>query len=788
MPATERMSATPDHAPPEIWLPGKRPGEPSLRVRREGEGATASFVLALAGVVRRTEPAEPAAAGWPVLGAGQGLDIVYQVAAGRLECLLRGHGRSSNAVSAAIGARTLWRNLDIDLHRGLADYHFMPSADPAQFESGESGAAPAWRAVLRPLRLRIAPRPPFGYLAPAEPERSALLVAHPPARSTGYFNALTDAMIWGGALEIQLRVRPFQLELRQEALVRAALRDLGATERIHHGPADRPLAVTAELLAALRRELEVWGQDPFGWRMQCVVSAREPVPDALLALLGGELFHGRPVTWEPPAPEAERDEDGLDLGDAVPAGEPPPPLLPEPRRLLERGLPVYYGHAPAFLPAEGVLLGQVGAGRQPRLVRFAPSDRTRHCYILGATGTGKSTLLYNLLTQDIAAGAGVCLLDPHGDLYQQVLAATPAHRLQDVILIEPGDPERAVGINFLECAGPHPQVRMNFITNEMIRIFHRLYDLDRTGGPMFEQYMRNALLLVMDNEIAGGTLMDIPLLFENKNYRQRLLDRCRNEYTVNFWRGQAEQTTGDSSLSNMAPYITSKLNQFTSNALLRPIIGQSRSTVDFSACLDEGRIVLVNLPKGLLGQMDTQLLGMLIIGKLFAAALQRTQAPVSQRRPFFLYVDEAHNFTTETVAHLLAEARKFGLYLTLANQNLTQMGGGLVDAILGNVGSLLLFRLGVLDAGRMAPYVNPELTMRDLEDLPDRHVAARLLLLGAPSRPFVFATLAPQPVQSLSLAEQRRARAVLEGSRVRYTRPIAEVEQELLQRRRGVRR
>jgi hypothetical protein len=784
MPVTERSTPSSDHAPRETWLAPEQPGEPPLRLRYEGEWVTASFALTLAGVARRKEATEQWLAGWPVLGAGQGLDVVYQVAAGRLECVLRGHGQADDAAAAVVDARALWRNLDIGLRRGLGDYHFVPSDDPARLES----AVPFWRTVLRPLRLRIATRPSFGYLAPAEPERLGLRVAHPPLRPTSHFNALIDALGWGGALEIQLQARPCQLTRPQEALLRAALRDLDATGRVQHVPADRPLAMTDELLAALRRELEIWGQYPFGWRMQCVVSADKPVPEALLALLGGELFHGRPVTWSRLAPETGPDEDELDLGDAVPAGGLLPPLLPEPRRLLDRGLPVHYGDAPALLPAEGVLLGQVGTGRQPRPVRFTPADRTRHCYILGATGTGKSTLLYNLLVQDIEAGAGVCLLDPHGDLHRQVLAAVPPRRLKDVILVEPGDAERAVGINFLECAGPHPQVRMNFITNELIRIFHRLYDLSITGGPIFEQYMRNALLLVMDNEIAGGTLMDVPLLFEDERYREQLLDHCRNPYTVSFWRRQAEPAGGDASLKNMAPYITSKLNQFTSNALLRPIIGQSRSTVDFRACLDQGRIVLVDLPKGVLGQLDTQLLGMLIIGKLFDAALQRTTVPEGQRRPFFLYVDEAHNFTTETVAHLLAEARKFGLYLTLANQNLTQMSGGLVDAILGNVGSLLLFRLGVPDAERMAPYVKPELRVRDLEDLPDRHVAARLLLLGAPSRPFVFSTLAPRPVRALDPAAQAQAQAELERSRLHYTRPVAEVEQELLRRRQGVRR
>jgi Type IV secretion-system coupling protein DNA-binding domain len=325
---------------------------------------------------------------------------------------------------------------------------------------------------------------------------------------------------------------------------------------------------------------------------------------------------------------------------------------------------------------------------------------------LGATGTGKSSLLHSMLMQDIEGGAGVYLLDPHGNLYHEVCEVVPPRRINDVILIEPADVERAVGLNFLEYHGPYPQAEMNFIANELIRIFDRLYDLRQTGGPMFELYMRNALFLVMDNDIEGGTLMDIPLLFEDDKYRSRRIEHCRNPHTVGFWRGQAERAGGETSLKNMAPYITSKLNQFTCNGLLRPIIGQPQSTVTFRECMDRGRIVLVNLSKGRLGEFDTRLLGMLVIGKLFQAALQRVDVPASKRRPFFLYVDEVQNFTTDTVGHLFAEARKFGLCLTLANQTLGQVGGGgyhpnLIETILGNVGSLILFRLRAPDAEKL---------------------------------------------------------------------------------------
>ncbi len=474
----------------------------------------------------------------------------------------------------------------------------------------------------------------------------------------------------------------------------------------------------------------------------------------------------------------------LDLRRAISVGGVLPPLFPAAELLEKRGVPARYVDVPAQLAQDGLLLGHVGPPARERKVRFSTPDRTRHCYILGATGTGKSTLLYNMFVQDIEGGSGVCLLDPHGDLYHEVCEAVPRRRINDVILIEPADVERAVGLNFLECHGPYSQTEINFISNELIRIFDRLYDLRQTGGPVFELYMRQALFLVMDNDIEGGTLMDIPLLFEDDKYRSRLIEHCRNPHTVGFWRGQAERARGETSLKNMAPYITSKLNRFTCNGLLRPIIGQPHSTASFRECMDRGRIVLVNLSKGRLGEFDTRLLGMLVIGKLFQAALQRVDVPASKRRPFFLYVDEAQNFTTDTVAHLLAEARKFALHLTLANQTLCQVSGGgyhanLMETILGNVGSLLLFRIGAPDAEKMAAYTRPELKARSLENLPDHHAAARLLVSGRPTRPFVFRTLAPRIADSGDRAENATTRKILQANRSGYTRSIPEVEREI---------
>ena len=303
------------------------------------------------------------------------------------------------------------------------------------------------------------------------------------------------------------------------------------------------------------------------------------------------------------------------------------------------------------------------------------------------------------------------------------------------------------------------------------------------GGPIFEQYMRNALLLAMDSEYAGATLMDIQMVFEDRDFRNFLLEKCKNPIVENFWRKQAEEAGGEASLRNMAPYITSKLNQFTTNALLRPIIGQPKSTINFREIIDSGKIFLVNLSKGLLGQSDTQLLGMLIIGKIFTAAMSRVKSRMERRRPMFLYVDEFQNFTTDTVAYLLSEARKFGLYLTLANQNLAQLSAtsgrqNILDAVLGNVGTTLIFRLGAVDAAKMDVYTRPELQAQDLQELPDFHAAGRLLVKNSPSRPFVFKT-----ISGLEVRDGIDVNSIVSASRRKYAMPTKQVEEGITARR-----
>jgi len=780
-------------------------GLPPVRRFPAAAGTEARFALILSGVDATPAPDDPEqTAGacyrrylppWPpVLAPGEGLDLIYRMSPGRLQVLLRGRALGADPDAAVERVQGLWHNLQLVLEGARRRYAFSPVGEDALLEDWGLGC----RVRLEPVGYRVAAREGggIGFVAPLAADGLDLLLdagaGQPPLPCDILVLA---AAVCRSRVEVRIALDRMCLEQAGMAAVTAALAQLRRGGRVYYGgPGRRPVEErgTARTLEQL---LVRWQRNPGGGLRQTVtVSADRPPPATLLSLLGAELFGGRDLTWRDPAdrgPASAKparpaapcvvDTEGvIDLRGDLPQATPIWPALPSLKALRDLGVPPLFADRVEFLPEGGILLGQVGQRERSRMVRFSPLDRGRHCYLLGATGTGKSTLLLNMVRQDLRAGAGLCLLDPHGDLTEQVLDAVPTERLDEVILFDPSDPDRAVGLNFLETDGANHGRQVNFISNEMIRIFGRLYDLRQTGGPIFEQYMRNALLLLMDEPGAGMTLVELPLLFEDKGFRRRLLKRCRAAHVVSFWTDQAERTSGETALSNMGPYITSKLNQFTHNAVLRPIIGQSRSTINFRDCMDRGKILLVNLSKGRLGAMDTQLLGMLIIGKLLDAALGRADALPQARRPFHLYVDEAQNFLTDTVTELLSEARKFGLHLTLANQTLAQMGAesGLIGGLLGNVGTLLLFRLGVLDAERLAGYMLPDLGVHQLQELPNYHVASRLLVDGRPSRAFVFRTegTAERPLEP---REQEIRRGQMRARGTAYTRALAAVEREI---------
>jgi hypothetical protein len=452
----------------------------------------------------------------------------------------------------------------------------------------------------------------------------------------------------------------------------------------------------------------------------------------------------------------------------------PPPTLLTPKIKWLKAKQVV---APPNLPEEGIILGKNVFRGEERIVRMLDDDRRRHFYIIGQTGTGKSSLLQEMVRQDIEAGKGVCLIDPHGDLAEKVLTYIPPQRIEDAIYFDPADPERCIGLNMLEYDPNYPESK-TFVVNELLEIFDKLYNLKAMGfgGPVYEQYMRNSLLLVMEDPESGNTLLEVPRVLADPEFRRYKLSKCKNIVVKNFWEMEAEKAGGEMALANIVPYITSKMNIFIANDLVRPIIAQQRSTINFREIMDQGKIFIVNLSKGKLGDINSYLLGMIIVGKILLAAFSRIDTPEEKRRDFYLYIDEFQNFTTKTITNALAEARKFRLNLILAHQFIAQLDEETQKAIFGNIGTILALRVGPDDAKYLVTQFGPEFDETDLVNFDNFNGAIRLLIRGVISKPFSLVTFPPQKGNS------EVAKLVKEYSRLEYARERREVEAELYQR------
>lgn len=455
--------------------------------------------------------------------------------------------------------------------------------------------------------------------------------------------------------------------------------------------------------------------------------------------------------------------------------------LPTPHTTLPRlkSLKSREASPPVNLPARGVLLGESVYRGERRAVRLAEDDRRRHLYLVGQTGSGKSTLVASLAAQDMAEGKGLAIIDPHGDLAERILGLVPAGREADVIYFDPSDLAFPVGLNMIEHNLARPEER-TFIVNELLGIFDKLYDLKATGGPMFEQYMRNALLLLMeDAAVEPPTLMEVPRVFTDHAFRARKLARITNPTVQDFWEKEATKAGGEAALANMTPYVTSKFSAFTANDYMRLIIGQPRSALNFRALMDEGKILIVNLAKGKIGDLNASLLGMIFTGKILMAALSRGDVSETARRDFYFFIDEFQNFTTDSIATILSEARKYRLNLVIAHQFLGQLTEKIRDAVFGNVGSFLVFRVGAPDAELLVKQLGGVFVPDDLTNLDNFRGAMKLLIEGQTAPPFSLALLPP------THGDETFRAAIKEQSRARYGKPREEVEKEIRERLRN---
>jgi len=361
------------------------------------------------------------------------------------------------------------------------------------------------------------------------------------------------------------------------------------------------------------------------------------------------------------------------------------------------------------------------------------TDRMGHIHIIGKTGTGKSTLLETLIRQDVEAGRGLALLDPHGDLVEKIESLIPPHRRDDLIYFNVPDPANELGFNPLEHIAP---LKRPLAASGLLEVFKKLWT--DSWGPRLEHILRNALFALLDHPQA--TLADILKLVDDSRYRKQVTANIQNPRVRDFWLKEFEAYPARFRAEAIAP-IQNKVGAFLADPVLNRILTRPKSSFYLRRIIDEGKILLVNLSKGKLGEDAASLLGAMIVSRIGLAALSRADVSEDQRRPFFLYLDEFQNFTTLSVVSMLSELRKYKIGIALAHQHLAQLDLPVRDAILGNVGTLISFRLGVADAEIISNEFKPEFSEVDLINLPNHTVYLKLLINGMVSKPFSASTL-----------------------------------------------
>jgi len=434
---------------------------------------------------------------------------------------------------------------------------------------------------------------------------------------------------------------------------------------------------------------------------------------------------------------------------------------------------------PASIPTSGLYLGKSTYRGLAKPVYMDIDDRRRHMYIIGKTGTGKSEFLKDMIMQDIRGGQGLAVIDPHGDLIDDILPMIPPKRAEDVILFDPSDTTRPMGFNMLEA---QTEEQKHYIVSSIIGLMYKLFDPNKTGiiGPRFEHAIRNAMLTVMYEK--GSTFVEVVRILTDPSFVQELLPKVTDPIIRRYWTDQIAQTS-DFHKSEVLDYIVSKFGRFVTNKMIRNIIGQSDSAFNFRKVMDEGKILLINLSKGKIGEENSNFLGLVLVPKILVAAMSRQDMPKDQRRDFFLYVDEFQNFATPDFAQILSEARKYKLNLIVANQFIGQMEEEVKNAIFGNVGSLISFRVGVTDANYLQHEFQPVFAEADLINVERYNTYVKTIVAGEPVTPFSM-DLTRDLNKEKAMANPRVAELIRELSRLKYGKDAATVEAVISQRAR----
>jgi len=433
--------------------------------------------------------------------------------------------------------------------------------------------------------------------------------------------------------------------------------------------------------------------------------------------------------------------------------------------------------APAQIPSVGLHLGKSVYRGATKEVHIGDDDRRRHFYIIGKTGTGKTELLKYMVLQDIKAGHGVAFIDPHGDAAEDLLSLIPPERAEDVIYFNPADTERPLGMNMLEA---QTEQEKHFVATYIVGLMYKLYDPHKTGiiGPRFEHAVRNAMLTVMSEP--GNSFVEVVRVLTDAKYVQELLPKVSDPIVRRYWTDQIAQTS-DFHKSEVLDYIVSKFGRFVTNRMMRNIIGQSKSAFNIREIMDNQKILIVNLSKGRIGDENSDFLGLILVPKILVSAMSRQDVPEEQRKDFYLYVDEFQNFATDTFADILAEARKFRLNLIVANQFVGQVEEDVKNAIFGNVGTIISFRIGVTDANYLQHEFTPIFNEADLINIERFQAYTKTIVRNEPVPPFSLDT-----TRDLTKMDKdpRIAEMIKQLSRLRYGRDVNVVDAEIIHRAR----
>lgn len=415
---------------------------------------------------------------------------------------------------------------------------------------------------------------------------------------------------------------------------------------------------------------------------------------------------------------------------------------------------------------EITILGQTNFRGQARVFGIYEEDRRGHMYVIGKTGMGKSTLLRNMLIQDIEGGKGVALVDPHGDLASELLEAVPKNRINDVVYFDPADTEFPIGFNVLETSRPEYKY---LVASGLIGTFKKMWA--DSWGPRLEYILRNTILALLD--YPGTTMLGITRMLSDKEYRGRVVKKIQDPVVKAFWVNEFANYSERFANEAISP-IQNKVGQFLSSAIIRNIVSQPKSTIDIGEIMNQGKVLILNLSKGKIGEDNSALLGAMMITRIQLAAMDRASIPESERRDFYLYVDEFQNFATESFAGILSEARKYHLSLVIAHQYIAQMEEVVRDAVFGNVGTLVTYRVGAFDAQYLEKEFAPNFSQSDLVNLDRYNAYIRLMINGVTSKPFSMRNIPPQ-----TISEGNRDK-VIRVSRERYARSRESVEEKIM--------